>query len=435
MKMRPFDLALAIFFAALGALALFLMATYEGEKEIETEILDAVGTVDIWGTLPSDIVGNLFRDLSKEQPIFSKITYSYVSQNQFDNTLRDALADGGGPDLILVSHEELVNLRNRIQPISYEVFPAVDVRSIYIDGAQIFALKDGMYGYPLAVDPLMMYWNKDVLTTNEFLTPPKTWEVMINTMFPELIERDFDRTIKHSVVAMGEYGNVRSSFGVISALILQSGSKGVRDTGNGYSVELTLSETGSDNPLRATADFYTRFSKPSNSLYSWNRSLPEDRQRFTSGDLSFYFGYGSEGREIERINPNLNFDIAEIPQGEGATVRRTYGKFYALSLLKASDNASGAAVVMQTISNPAVADQIAIRSNMVPAFRSSVSSGSNDTYGRITYKSAAVAFGWLNPDINKTNDIFKTMVEDINENRQTVDGATSDLVGRLKGEY
>lgn len=433
--MRPFDLALAIFFAALGALALFLMATYEGEKEQGDLILDAVGTVDIWGTLPSEAIENLFRDLSKEQPIFSRITYSFINQNQFDDKLRDALADSKGPDLILVSHEELVNLRNRIMPISYEKFPAVDVRNIYVDGAQIFALKDGMYGYPLAVDPLMMYWNKDILTTNEFLTPPKTWELMINTMFPELIERDFDRTIKHSVVAMGEYSNVRNSFATMSALMLQGGSKGVTDTGNSYSVQLSNSEIGSNNPLRAMADFYTRFSKSSNSLYSWNRSLSEDRQLFTSGDLSFYFGYGSEGVEIEKVNPNLNFDIAEIPQGEGATVRRTYGKFYALSLLKASDNPSGAAIVMQAISNPAIADQIAIKNNMVPVFRSTVSGGSNDTYGRITYKSAAIAFGWLNPDINKTNDIFKTMVEDINENRQNVDGATSDLVGRLKDEY
>ena len=435
MKMRPFELALTIFFAALGAVALFLMATYEGESDIKQQQLDAVGSVDIWGTLPADTIGVLFRDLANEQPLFSRVTYSYVAQDKFDDTLRDALADEKGPDLILVSHEDLVNLRNRIQPISYEQFPAVDVRNVYIDGAQIFAMKDGMYGYPLAVDPLMMYWNKDVLTTNDFLTPPKTWEVLINTMFPELIERDFDRTIRHSVVAMGEYNNIRNAFGTISALMLQSGSMGVVESGGGYLLQLHSSETGADNSLRKTADFYTRFSKPSNSLYSWNRSLSEDRQLFTAGDLSFYFGYGSEGREIERINPNLNFDITEIPQGEGATVRRTYGKFYALSLLKASDNKSGGAMVMQAISNPAVADKIAIKNNLVPAYRTSVSAGSNDTYGRITYKSAAIAFGWLNPDINKTNDIFKTMVEDINENRQNVDGATSDLIGRLKSEY
>ncbi len=67
-----------------------------------------------------------------------------------------------------------------------------------------------------------------------------------------------------------------------------------------------------------TADFYTRFARPDNTLYSWNRSFSSDRDRFVSGDLALYFGYGSEGKELERLNPNLNFDIAEVPQGATA---------------------------------------------------------------------------------------------------------------------
>jgi len=254
-------------------------------------------------------------------------------------------------------------------------------------------------------------------------------------MFPELIRRDFDRTINRSVVAMGEYANVRNSFGVISALTLQGGSVGVTENEDKeYRVSLRSSSNGS-NPLQTAVDFYTRFSKPSNSLYSWNRSFQEDRAMFVSEDLAFYFGFSSEGQTIEKINPNLNFDIAEIPQGASATVRRTYGKFYALSLLKSSDNVRGAESVLLTLGGSSVAEKIAIESNMAPAHSNLVSLGSNDTYGRISYVAAGVALGWLNPNMEKTDDIFENMTKDVNENRRDLTSAVSDASNRLADEY
>jgi hypothetical protein len=196
-----------------------------------------------------------------------------------------------------------------------------------------------------------------------------------------------------------------------------------------------MSSNGGSDPLRAVADFYTRFSKPSNTLYSWNRSFGSDRQQFISSDLVLYFGYASEGAEIERTNPNLSFDIAEIPQGADVTSRRTYGKFYTLSLLQSSPNKTGASIIMADLGSFAMAEKIAIASNMVPAFRGLVNAGSNDVYGRVAYKSALITFGWLNPDRVASDKIFETMTKDINENREDLNNAVSDVSVRLGNEY
>jgi hypothetical protein len=64
-----------------------------------------------------------------------------------------------------------------------------------------------------------------------------------------------------------------------------------------------------------------------------------------------------------------------------------------------------------------------------------VAAGSNDTYGRVSFQSAAIAYGWLNPDPQATDVIFATMMQDINENRGTVDQSTSDALERLEFEY
>lgn len=435
MKLRPFELALVIIFGGLALGALIMLKFYQPAPKQDDGIVVQVGEVTIWGTLPSGSIKTLLTELSEGSDSYLGVTYQYFEPDEFDGKLLSALADGTGPDLVLLSHEKLAEMRKRIQPVSYESFPLRDFKNSYIDGAEIFALSDGLYGYPIVVDPLMMYWNRDLLSTEGYLAAPKSWESLVNVYFSELIERDFNRTISRSVVAMGEYGNVRNAFGIISALLMQQGTLGVLESGEGeYRISLNTSNSDTE-PLTTTADFYTRFSKPSNSLYSWNRAFEEDLKQFISQNLVFYFGYGSEAKQIERLNPNLNFDIAEIPQGETATLRRTYGRFYALSALKSSDNKVGASAVMLTLANAANTQKIATATGMAPVYRSLVSQGSNDTYGRVIYQSAAISYGWLNPDLHATNQYFETMMRDINENRRDVSGATSDLLTRLRNEY
>lgn len=436
MKLRPFELALVIIFVVMAVAALVIMSNYSPKPDVQEGEVAIVGQVQIWGTLPQAAMDPVLEELGKVNKQYENISYRYYNPETFNSVLVNALADQRGPDMVLMSHESLVQMQRRIKPISYESFPLVDIRSLYADGAEIFALTDGLYAYPIAIDPLMMFWNRDILATEGFLEAPRSWESLVNSVFPKVIKRDFDRSIQRSVVAMGEYGNVRNSFGIISALVIQGGSgRVVQDEKGRFVIQLQTSLSGGTDPLRSAADFYTRFSKPSNTLYSWNRAFSEDRQQFVSEDLALYFGYASEGRTIQQINPNLNFDIAEFPQGANSTIRRTYGKFYGLSILSSSDNIAGASAALANLGSVTNANKIAASSNMAPVFRNSLSAGSNDTFGRVSYMSASIALGWLNPDILVSDDIFETMTKDINENVRDVNGATQDAVNRLKNEY
>lgn len=433
MKLRPFELALVVIFILLIAVSLVLLKTYRSDKN---DGLPVVGSVAIWGTLQEDGFRTLLQEFSEVNEQYNKVTYRYIEPASFSNELVNALADGVGPDMLLLSSEQLVEMRKKIAPVSFESFPKRDISTLYVDGASIFALSDGLYAYPVALDPLVMYWNKDLLATENLLEAPKTWEALVNQYTPILTKRASDRTIERSAVALGEYGNVQNSFGIISTLLLQAGTNGVTNPEEGeYLIQLNDSVNQEIEPLRVTADFYTRFSRPDNSLYSWNRSFTSDRDRFISGDLAIYFGYGSEGPELERLNPNLNFDVAEMPQGATATVRRTYAQFYGLAALKTSDNLSGASLALKGLSQQSVVERFAREYNLVPALRSSVAVGSNDIYGRITYKSASVAYGWLNPNRPGTDNALQTMTRDITENRSDVSSAITDALERLELEY
>lgn len=433
MKLRPFELALIVIFILLIAVSLVLLKTYRADKN---DGLPVVGAITIWGTLPEQGFETLLEDFSQANEQYKRVSYRYIEPTAFNGELVNALADGAGPDMILLSSEQLVETRKKIKPVSFESFPKRDIASLYVDGASIFALSDGLYAYPIALDPMVLYWNKDMLATENLLEAPKTWESLVNQYTPILTKRSADRTIERSAVALGEYNNVQNSFGIISSLLLQAGSYGVTNEEEGtYDIRLNDSPNVDIKPMRVTADFYTRFSRPDNTLYSWNRSFSSDRDRFVSGDLALYFGYGSEGPQLEQLNPNLNFDVAEIPQGATATVRRTYAKFYGLAALKTSDNLAGASLVLKGLSQQAVVERFAKDYGLVPALRGSVAAGSNDLYGRVTYKSASVAYGWLNPNRPGTDNALGIMTRDITENRLDVSSAVEDALDRLELEY
>ncbi len=434
MNLRPFELALVIGSLIMAIVALFILATYTPPPD-DTVVSTVQGNVTIWGMVPATAVRTVIDQLYLTDASYANVTYQYVNPETFDTELVNALADGYAPDLLFIPHERLAQLQRRLRPISYESFPVADYRALYLDGASLFAYPEGIYALPVMVDPLVMYWNRNMLFNQQLLEPPQTWEALMTDYFPKLIDRSDDRTITRPVMAMGAGSNIRNSYGMFSALLLQAGSRMVVPAGNQYQVLLSTSNTPGVNPLQQATNFYLGFANPSNPLYTWNRSLPEDRSMFVRGDMAFYFGYGSEASRIAALNPNLNFDMAELPQGASATVRRTYGRLYGVAIMNSSPNPVSAERVAFELANYSNSATIAASSEMVPLLRSLVAASSDDVYGRIRYNAAPVAYGWLNPNYRSTESIITQSLEDINANRASVSGGTGDMAARIQLSY
>lgn len=434
MTLRPFELVLLTIFAVVGLVSLFLLSNYSGRSS-EPVGPQLGGPVVIWGTVSRDAFEQALAPIREVNESYRSVQYVQIDERSFDSELVNAIAEGRGPDVMLLPHEKLLQHRSKIRPIPYESFPLRDFQNSYIDGAEIFALPDGVYAYPFLVDPLMLYWNRDIMSTYGYVAAPTTWEQLVGDVVPTTVQRDFDRTISRSPVALGEYRNVTNAYSIISMLLLQGGSALVVEERERYQVRLNETRAGRGQPLTTAATFYTNFASPSNVLYSWNRALPNDRNQFLAERLVLYFGKGSEARGIAAQNPNLNFDIAEVPQGSSATVRRTYGTFYGFAILRSARNTNGAYLALTELGGANAARTIADASGMAPAHRSVLTTGSNDRYGRLIYTAAVVARGWLNPDFAETNTIFQQMVEDILANRRQPSDSVTDAVGRLRLIY
>ena len=429
-KFRPFQIGLLAGFALLGLVSLIVLASFRG---FSINIANPYGDrVEIWGTLDETVILQTIRSIADGEDDFSSVDYIQKDPRSFEDELVNAIAENRSPDAIVLMHEDLVTYRPKLQPIPYESFSERMIKDNYIDGAEVFALSDGLYAIPFAVDPLVMYWNRDIFSAGGQALPPATWESLTD-ITQQLTLRDATRNILQSTVAFGEFTNVINAKQSLLMLLLQSGSRMIEETDRGYVVMVDeVRGESALRPLNAALQFYVEFSNANSPLYSWNRSQPDDLTAFLAEELALYFGFGSEVLRISERNPNFNFDSAAVPQGAGATVKRTYGQFYGLALLQSSPNPQGTYRALLRLTQPDVTAAVSERLGLAPTERNTIAAGAPNAHRQTVLNQALISYGWLDPDKEESSITFETMVNDVVSNRLNVSNAASDAVRRLE---
>jgi len=416
--MRPFQIIFLAVFGMLAFVGIFMFSMYKGDTPGAV-----VGTVTIWGTLPADGMSNGMRDLIARHKEYGNVKYVAKNAATFDTDLAEAIASGQGPDLILVSQEQLLAHTNKIDLIPFETISERSFLDNYVPLFELYLTDTGTYGIPFVLDPLVLYFNQPMLETVGVAEAPKTWEA-VTGLSALLTKKTPDQTVTKSLIAIGEYDNVTNARAVMSLLLLQSGTAITSSGQNGMRAALTSSASNFGiSPSESALNFYTQFANPTKTVYSWNRSLPQSRQAFLAGDVALYPGFASELSIIRAGNPNLDFDMAVMPQPQTAEVRMTYGLGYAFAVPKAAKNKSGALKAALTLSHKDNAPTFARYLGMAPALRGSLKTGPNDLFAPIFYPEALIARGWLSPAPSETDAIFGTMIRDVTTGRRSVGDA------------
>jgi len=435
-SITPFQAFLYGFFAVIALVSITLLALFESGQTGPQS--NQYGQVVVWGTLDKDVVNPLLETYVKDSDIFSEVLYVEIDPRKFDDEFINAIAEGRSPDLVILPEYRLVRHRNKLAVLQYDERKFIDT---YIDGAQIFVMGDQQLAVPIMVDPLVMYWNRDIFAEHGLALPPSTWQQLVLQTVPAITKTDTRRNIILSAVAMGEYRNIRNAQAILVTLMAQAGSPLVYLHNGEYRIGFT--ETNSNhrgNPADTSIQFYTEFANPTSQRYSWNRVQPEDLNAFTAGDLALYFGFASEFGDIRRRNPNLNIDMTVIPQGVDATAKRTYGTFYGVAIPQRALNFNGATAAAYTIfSDPVFVRNLSYALGMAPTQRTTIANDIDrpETSApiRIALKQALISRGWLSPGREAADAVFQQMIEDILSSRQSISAAITDAQGRLKLLY
>ena len=390
-----------------------------GSKDI------SYGEVVFWGTIPSSIMQSTINEKTgADQSVIIK----YVQKNEetFTRDFVDAVASGNAPDLILINQDEILSNLNKLSLIPYQSVTERVFKDTFIEEGELFLQQNGIVALPFTIDPLIMYWNRDIFTNEGIASPPSLWDNFYG-LAPRISLRDPKGNIGRSFVAFGEYSNVSNAKEIISTLIMQAGRPIVTSKGGSLVASLARdgglgASSGGGNAENALL-FFTQFSKPNKVSYSWNRSLPASRNMFEEGNLALYFGFASEYGSILKRNPHLNFDITVMPQAGQYATKTTFGRMQGIAIVKASRNQAGAMYVAGMLSNREFISAIAGKMNLPPVRRDLISLRPTDAVFATLYDSALIAHAWLDPDTQATDQIFSTLIDNIVSGRTDISQA------------
>jgi multiple sugar transport system substrate-binding protein len=258
-----------------------------------------------------------------------------VRFSEFDKLFVNALADDVEPDIISAHVSSLRKYKNRLSEMP-SVVSVSDLRTTgkYFKETEVVTQNNAMptrntlkrdfvttvaedvviggsiYGLPLALDTLAIYYNKDLLDQSGIPVSPTTWDE-----FHDVVKRttrfNSNGDIVQSGVPLGT-GNIDNMFDILSLFMMQS--KVQMERGGAVTFANGLDKaTYNHNALKALR-FYTDFAQPTTQVYSWNDKIGNALDAFVTGKAVFYFGFAYDKSRIKARAPQMNLEIIPVPQ-------------------------------------------------------------------------------------------------------------------------
>lgn len=414
-NLSTFQIILLSFFAlAIFIGVLIFSGTIPGFRSTGASTL---GTVTLWGPVPEEEMRSFVDSFNKTYSDKFTLVYVGKSSASIEAELVDALASGTGPDLAILPADAIYHQANKVLAIPYTNLPLRDFKDTFVEAGEVFLTPEGSLALPILVDPLVMYYNRDILSGEGIAAPPATWSAF-RQVVKDINVIDNSGVIKRTALALGEFSNNRNAKAVLSLLFLQAGTPIVSYNENGYHSVLDDSFGGTISPGQAALDFFTQFSDPGKDGYSWNRSLPEARDAFAAGILATYLGFSSELGAVKAKNPNLNFDVTTVPQRDAGR-KLTFARVYGLAILKNSTNLAGAAQAALTLASSAGAKPLVEVMGLPSARRDLLAVEVKDPFAANFNRSAIMSVSWLDPNSLATEQIFSSAAQRVISGQST----------------
>lgn len=344
------------------AVGLTLSGLQCGAKKTTTS---GLAEITVWRLFDSqDTFAPLIKQFEKDNKNV-KIKYVMKDPEEYELDSLNALAAGAGPDVWSIPNDWVARHSDKLVTAPAGILAAsskekkTDVE-LYQDAfvpvaAQDNIIDDKIYGIPLSVDTLAVYYNKDIFKQvlkdldNQKLSRAErqlreklldgnvgSWDEFIQLV--KILTSRSGADIKQSAVAMGTAANISFSQDILYLLMLQNNTQMVTPDKKSAGFNLpTKKETGEQIYPGATAlDFYTSFANPGKETYTWNNSLPNSIDAFTAGQTAMIFGYSFTENLIKQKAPTMNVRKFAMPQIKGVANAVDFGQYYTETVTKSS---------------------------------------------------------------------------------------------------
>ncbi len=331
--------------AILFLLLIFMLSTGFGCKGTDQKTQAAMTpiTLTYWRVFDdSDAFQEIIAKYKTLHP-YVTVVYKKMRYEEYEKELLNALAEDRGPDVFSVHNTWMVKYENKIVPMPATItlpFPVIkgtlkkevttelrttnsptlkELKDKFVDAvAYDIIFEDGkVYGLPLSVDTLAMFYNKDLFNNAGISQAPQYWNKEFLQDIKKLTKQDPKKDLIQSGTALGGSTNVNRFSDILSVLMMQNGAVMMENNQVLFNVVPPASKDTNYNPGIEALRFYTDFSNAGKESYAWNNTQPNSLEMFISGKLAIYFGYSYDLPTIKTQAPKLNFSVAKLPQIEG----------------------------------------------------------------------------------------------------------------------
>lgn len=305
-----------------------------------------ISYVGLWDP---EIINPLKIEYQKQNPNIT-IEYEQKEPELYFETLNNLLATDNPPDIFWWHSGWGPMLNNDLSAIPEDIISVQDYEKTYFPVTKADAKIGGAYrGVPLGIDGLALIYNKGLLSSKGFESPPKTWADLQRTYIPALNKFDKKKGILQSTIALGTENNISNFSEILGLLFLQNGVTFIK---NG---ELKIHESvalNNDNLGQKTLDFYASFTKKTK---DWDATLPNSIRAFAQGKVAMIilpsYKIPSLQSRIKATGSKVKFGVASVPQPPNVKPV-TWGSYWLSGVSVKSDKQSESWKFIKFLSEP-----------------------------------------------------------------------------------
>ncbi len=390
-------------------------------------------TLQFWGVFDDHNAFDKTISDFKAQNQGIDVKYRQLTYEEYEQAVVNGLAAGTGPDILMIHNTWLPKHGDKLAPMPANIpdkknpFTIQSFKDQFVDVAyQDFVYSNQIFGMPLYVDSLALYYNKDLFNGAGITRPPQTWDE-VNTDVQLLTKVDNRGNITQSGFALGTARNINRSTDILMDMMIQSG---VRMTSSDNRSATFAAAVNGQRLGEIALQYYTGFASTRNQDYSWNDAQHYSVDAFTEGTLAMMVGYAHQSKVIRSKAPRLNFAVAPMPQAS-ATDIRNFANYWGVAVTsKSLHSAESWKFVNYLASKEGITNYLNATSRP-SARRDLIDLQRSDSDLGVFAVQALSARSWFQADNVVIEGIFADMIDDVNFNRASIPDAISRAESRV----
>jgi len=381
----------------------------------------------IWGLWDdSDLMRQYIQEFNKQYSNI-EITYTKLTPQEYEAELVNALAENRGPDIFTMHHTWYSKHKNKLAPMPEYVMTLKEYKERFVDVVNEDFIVDGkVYGVPLYTDTLSLFYNKDAFNDAGIVNPPSTWQEVQN-LVPRLTKIDQFGNFIQSGIALGGGANINRSPDLLAVLMIQAGAQ-MTNPNDYTNITFTqgMSQSGQNiNPAELAMEYYTDFSNPRKTVYTWNSTLNNSIDAFYEREVAMMIGYSYQVEAIKAKAPRLNFAVAPLPQVSLDSGLANYVNYWGYGVSTQSKYTNESYTFLKFITEKEQSQQYFLSTRRPTPRRDLIEIQSQDLDYGVFVQQILQAKTWRQPDNNTVDRILIEAINNVNLGKLSSSAAIS----------